>query len=206
MREIMEKNIKRLNYYTNDRYGFAIYLISRLYNDLNINQQLFKSLKDQKYDSIKIYLFKITLAHLKEALKLFGKLTKSLHYNDFYSDMIKDPENKQILDEIKDEFENPKNYPNTVNAKYLNVRNDIFHYGVDNDDFDEYIKIQKELGTKGVFVTLNINNDKYISEIGVDFPKMYNVFDEKSGEEVNQLLNKIIKLCINILSNYSKNK
>lgn len=76
----MEKNIKRLNYYTDNRYGFAIYLISRLYNDLNINQQLFKSLKDQKYDSIKIYLFKITLAHLKEALKLFGRLTKSPYY------------------------------------------------------------------------------------------------------------------------------
>ena len=51
----MEKNIKRLKYYTDNRHGFAIYLISRLYNDLNINQQLFKSLKEQKYDSIKIY-------------------------------------------------------------------------------------------------------------------------------------------------------
>lgn len=203
----MEKNIKRLNYYTDNRYGFAIYLISRLYNDLNINQQLFKSLKEQKYDSIKIYLFKITLAHLKEALKLFGKLTKSSYYKDFYIDMIKNPENKQIFDEIKDEFEKPKDHPSTVNAKYLDVRNDIFHYGLENDDFNEYIKIQKELDDKGVFVTLNINNNnKYISEIGVDFPKMYNAFDEKSGEEVNQLLNKIIKLCRNILSDYSKNK
>lgn len=203
----MEKNIKRLNYYTNNRYGFAIYLISRLYNDLNINQQLFKSLKSPKYDSIKIYLFKITLAHLKEALKLFGRLTKSHYYKEFYIDMIKNPENKQIFSEIKDEFENPKDYPNTVNAKYLDVRNDIFHYGIENDDFNEYVKIQGNLDDKEVFVTLNINNNsKYISEIGVDFPKMYNVFDEKSGEEVNQLLNKIIKLCRNILSDYSKNK
>lgn len=121
--------------------------------------------------------------------------------------MIKNAENKQIFDEIKDEFENPKDYHSTVNAKYLDVRNDIFHYGIENDDFNEYIKFKRKLDDKGVFVTLNINNDnKYISEIGVDFPKIYNSFDEKSGEEVNQLLNKIIKLCRNILSNYSKSK
>ena len=34
----MEKNIKRLKYYSDNRYGFAIYLISRLYNDLNIKK------------------------------------------------------------------------------------------------------------------------------------------------------------------------
>lgn len=29
----MEKNIDRSKYYTKDKYGFAIYLVSRLHND-----------------------------------------------------------------------------------------------------------------------------------------------------------------------------
>ena len=80
----MEKNIDRSKYYTKDKYGFAIYLVSRLHNDLKINQDLINSLNDEKHSSIKIYLFKITLAHLKEALKLFGTLTRSPYYTDFY--------------------------------------------------------------------------------------------------------------------------
>lgn len=202
----MEKTIKRSDYYTCDRYGFAVYLISRLYNDLNINENLFKALKDEKYDSIKIYLFKITLSHLKESLKLFGKFKNSPYYKDFYDDVIKDSRNKKILDEIKYELENPKSYPDTVNARYLDVRNDIFHYGTEPDDFEEFKKIQTILASKSVDVKLNVIDNTYIGEIGVDFPKMYNIFDEESGKKVQQLLHKIFNLCRNILTNYYQKK
>lgn len=198
----MERNIERAKYYTNDKYGFAIYLISRLYNDLKINQDLINSLSDEKYPSIKIYLFKITLSHLKEALKLFGTLTRSPYYTDFYNDIIKNDDSRQIIDEIKDEFENPKDHPNTVNAKYLDVRNDIFHYGTNPDDFKEYCDIQKKMENQKIDVMLRIKNNKYLEEVGVDYPKISNAFNEINGEEVDQLLGKIIKLCRNILTDY----
>lgn len=200
----MEINIERANYYTNDKYGFAIYLISRLYNDLKINQDLINSLSDEEYPSIKIYLFKITLSHLKEALKLFGTLKRSPYYTDFYNDIIKNDESRQIIDEIKDEFENPKDHPNTVNAKYLDVRNDIFHYGTNTDDFNEYCDIQKKMEDQKIDVMLRIKNNKYHEEVGVDYPKISNAFNEINGEEVDQLLGKIVKLCRNILTDYYK--
>lgn len=200
----MEKNIDRSKYYTKDKYGFAIYLVSRLHNDLKINQDLINSLNDEKHSSIKIYLFKITLAHLKEALKLFGTLTRSPYYTDFYNDIIKNADSKQIIDEIKDEFENPKNYPNTINAKYLNVRNDIFHYGTEPDDYTEYCDIQKKIEDEKINVLLKIKNDKYLDEVGVDYPKISNAFNEVNGEEVYQLLGNVIKLCRNILTDYYK--
>lgn len=200
----MEKNIERAKYYTNDKYGFAIYLISRLYNDLKINQDLINSLSDEKYPSIKIYLFKITLSHLKEALKLFGTLKRSPYYTDFYNDVIKNDDSRKIIDEIKDEFENPKDHLNTVNAKYLDVRNDIFHYGTNPDDFNEYCDIQKKMEDQKIDVMLRIKNNKYLEEVGVDYPKISNAFNEINREEVDQLLSKITKLCRNILTDYYK--
>ena len=153
----MEKNIDRSKYYTKDKYGFAIYLVSRLHNDLKINQDLINSLNDEKHSSIKIYL-----------------------------------------------FENPKNYPNTINAKYLNVRNDIFHYGTEPDDYTEYCDIQKKMEDEKINVLLKIKNDKYLDEVGVDYPKISNAFNEVNGEEVYQLLGNVIKLCRNILTDYYK--
>lgn len=52
--------------------------------------------------------------------------------------------------ELKDEFENSKNYTNTVNAKYLNTRNNIFHYDFASCDFDECIQKQKKLGSRNM--------------------------------------------------------
>lgn len=198
----MEKVVKRSEYYTKDKYGFAIYLISRLYNDLKINRDLINALTEERYASIQIYLFKITLSHLKEALKLFGTITRSPYYKTLYDDILKNEQNAKIIEEIKDEFGNPKEFPDTINAKYLDVRNDIFHYGTLPQDFEEYCRIQKKMEDEKIDVLLEFKNDKYYNEIGVDYPKISNSFDELTGEEVCQLLNKVIKLCQNILNDY----
>ena len=65
------ENIDRNKYYKKDEEGFMIYLISRLYNDLQINTALLKSTTDQDSilsDNAEIYLFKILISHLKEGL------------------------------------------------------------------------------------------------------------------------------------------
>ena len=53
-------------------------------------------------------------------------------------------------------------------------------------------------------VLLKIKNDKYLDEVGVDYPKISNAFNEVNGEEVYQLLGNVIKLCRNILTDYYK--
>lgn len=48
----MEKNvIDRKNYYTKDYEGFAIFLITRAYNDLQINTSLFDGVKGSGKES-----------------------------------------------------------------------------------------------------------------------------------------------------------
>ena len=56
------KNIERSKYYKEDEEGFMIYLLSRLYNDLQINTALYKSISNENSilsDNAEIYLFKI---------------------------------------------------------------------------------------------------------------------------------------------------
>ena len=200
---------KREIYYTNDYDGFAIYLVSKIYNDLLISDRLFNSISNEHElsDISKIYLFKLNISHLKESLKLFGKLISSENFVSFYTSIKDNCEIVKLLDDIHDELGNPNDYPNTVNAKYLDIRNTVFHYGTLPCDYEKYLENQSDLCAQNIDVKIVLDdNNKYVYEIGTDFPQIYSIFDSGSIVEIRKLLSKVIKICQLILNSYIESK
>ena len=81
------KKFNRNIYYKNDEEGFMIYLISRLYNDLQINTALLNSINSKNNilsENAQIYLFKVLVSHLKEGLKILGIMKRSPKYNHIF--------------------------------------------------------------------------------------------------------------------------
>lgn len=200
--------INREEYYKEDYEGFAIFLVTRAYNDLQMNTSLFDNVKGKASDEAKIYFFKLLTAHLKETLKILGTIKRS----DRFLGIMKKWENnklvKQILGEISDELEKPREKPNTVNAKYLDFRNEVFHYCTKSVDFEEYKSIQKDLKKKDLNVLISKNKTgKYEHEIGVDIQISQGVFyDENAIKEVNNLRIKVQTVLKEILIDYLKEK
>lgn len=196
---------KRDIYYTGDYNGFAIYLVSKIYSDLLISDKLFNSIteKHEFSDIAKIYLFKLNISHLKEALKLFKKLTSNSEFSSFYAFITKNKEVVALLDDIHEELEKPNDYPDTINAKYLDIRNTVFHYGTMECDYQKYLESQAELCSQNIDVNIVLDdNKKYVYEVGTDFPQIYSIFDSTSVMEIRTLLSKIIKICDLILNDY----
>lgn len=202
------KNLDRSKYYKEDEEGFMIYLLSRLYNDLQINTALYNSISNKNNilsDNAEIYLFKILISHLKEGLKILGIMKRSPKYNTILSKWINS--NKiidEIMKDISDELENPKNYPNTTNARFLDIRNEVFHYCIqDSKDYIYYKNCQKDMIDERFDVCIETDKfEKYKYEVGVDMPLTKNVFTEEAIEEVNKLKNKIVVLLKEILTDY----
>lgn len=202
------KKIDRSKYYKDDEEGFMIYLISRLYNDLQINTALLKSITDQSSilsDNAEIYLFKILISHLKEGLKILGIMKRSPKYNKIFNKWISS--NKlieKIMTNISEELENPKDHSNTINARFLEIRNDVFHYCIqETSDFEYYKLCQKNMIDEKYDTCLEIDRfGKYAYEIGVDVPLTKNVFTIDAMSEVNKLQNKVVILLNEILTDY----
>lgn len=202
------KNLDRSKYYKEDEEGFMIYLLSRLYNDLQINTALYNSISNKNNilsDNAEIYLFKILISHLKEGLKILGIMKRSPKYNKILFKWI--DSNKivdQIMKDISDELENPKNYPNTTNARFLDIRNEVFHYCIQEvKDYIYYKNCQKDMIDERFDVCIETDKfEKYKYEVGVDMPLTKNVFTEEAIEEVNKLKNKVVVLLKEILTDY----
>lgn len=202
------KNLDRSKYYKEDEEGFMIYLLSRLYNDLQINTALYNSISNKNNilsDNAEIYLFKILISHLKEGLKILGIMKRSPKYNTILSKWINS--NKiidEIMKDISDELENPKNYPNTTNARFLDIRNEVFHYCIQEaKDYIYYKNCQKDMINERFDVCIETDKfEKYKYEVGVDMPLTKNVFTEEAIEEVNKLKNKVVVLLKEILTDY----
>lgn len=202
------KNIDRSKYYKEDEEGFMIYLISRLYNDLQINTALYNSISNKNNilnDNAEIYLFKILISHLKEGLKILGIMKRSPKYNKILNKWTNSNEIiDNIIKDISDELENPKNYPNTTNAKFLNIRNEVFHYCIQEPkDYTYYKNCQKNMIDAKYDVCIEIDEfEKYKYEVGVDMPLTKDVFTDESIAEVNKLKNKVVVLLKEILTDY----
>ena len=202
------KNLDRSKYYKEDEEGFMIYLLSRLYNDLQINTALYNSISNKNNilsDNAEIYLFKILISHLKEGLKILGIMKRSPKYNKIFSKWINS--NKivdQIMKDISDELESPKNYPSTVNARFLDIRDEVFHYSIkETKDYIYYKNCQRDMIDKKFDVCIETDKfEKYKYEVGVDMPLAKNVFTEEAIEEVNKLTNKVVVLLKEILTDY----
>ena len=202
------KNIDRSKYYKEDEEGFIIYLLSRLYNDLQINTALYNSICNKNSilsDNAEIYLFKILISHLKEGLKILGIIRSTPKYNKILTEWMNSNEIiDKIMKDISDELEDPKNYPNTTNAKFLDIRHEVFHYCIQKPkDYTSYKNCQKDMIDKKYDVCIEIDEfEKYKYEVGVDMPLTNNVFTEESIEEVNKLKNKVVVLLKEILTDY----
>ena len=204
MKEVI---IDRENYYKDDYEGFAIFLITRAYNDLQINTALFNNVKGKASDEAQIYFFKLLTSHLKETLKVLGTIKRSSRFEGIMQKWERNELIKKILLDIADELEKPKNRPNSINAKYLNFRNEVFHYRIEEKDFEEYKSIQKQLKVKGINVLLSKDEKgKYKHELGVDIQISQSIFNEQSIEEVDKLRRKIQTLLREILNDYSREK
>lgn len=205
------ERIERSKYYTEDEEGFMIYLISRLYNDLQINTLLYNLISNNKTgltDNAEIYLLKILVSHLKEGLIILGFMKKKPEYEKIlkkwsHSNKIID----NIIQDISNELENPKEYSDTTNAKFLNIRHEVFHYSIKKSkDYEYYKECQKEFIKKEYKVCIEFDKyKKYKYEVGVDVPLTKNVFIGESLDEINKLKNKVVVLLKEILTNYSKN-
>lgn len=202
------KNIDRSKYYKEDEEGFMIYLISRLYNDLQINTALYNSISNKNSilnDNAEIYLFKILISHLKEGLKILGIMKRSPRYNKIFAEWENSNEIiDNIMKDISDELENPKNYPNTTNAKFLDIRNEVFHYCIqEHKDYTYYKNCQRNMIDEKYDVCIEIDEfKKYKYEVGVDMPLTNEFFTDESIAEVNKLKNKVVVLLKEILTNY----
>jgi len=203
----MNEIIDRKKYYKDDYEGFAIFLITRAYNDLQINTTLFNKVKGECSYEAQIYFFKLLTAHLKETLKILGIIKRSDRFKGIMAKWESNIIVKKILIEISDELENPKNNPDTINAKYLNFRNEVFHYCIESKDFDEYKEIQKDLEQKNINVLVEKNEKgKYKHEVGVDIQISQGIFDETTIEEVNGLRKKVQIILREILNDYLQEK
>lgn len=204
------ENISRNKYYKKDEEGFMIYLVSRLYNDLQINTALLKSATEQDSilsDNAEIYLFKILISHLKEGLKILGIMKRSSKYNTIFNSWINsNPIIKKIVTDISDELENPKEHPDSINAKYLEIRNEVFHYCIQEpSDFECYKTCQQDMINENYDICLEIDKfGKYAYEVGVDVPLTKNIFTIDTMGEVNKLQNKVVVLLKEILTDYYK--
>ena len=204
MKEVI---IDREKYYKDDYEGFAIFLITRAYNDLQMNTALFNNVKGKASDEAQIYFFKLLTSHLKETLKVLGTIKRSSRFEGIMQKWERNELIKKILLDIADELEKPKNRPNSINAKYLNFRNEVFHYCIENKDFEEYKSIQKQLKVNGINVLLSKDEKgKYEHELGVDIQISQGIFNEQSIEEVDKLRRKIQTLLREILNDYSSEK
>lgn len=204
----MKKNvIDRKNYYTKDYEGFAIFLITRAYNDLQINTSLFDGVKGNGKEEAQIYFFKLLTSHLKETLKLLGVIKRT----DRFKGIMKKWRSNKIIDEtlneISDELEKPTTHEDTVNAKYLNYRNEVFHYCNEAKDFEEYKSIQNSLEKQKLNVVIEENSKGvYSHELGVDIQISQGIFDEKTINEVNELKKKVQLILKEILKDYYTEK
>ncbi len=198
----------RSKFYTLDYSGFAYYNISRAYNDLKCNEHLINSLyKVNKpfYNNLFLYSFKIGMSNLKETLKLLAKIKKSSNYSEFYKNIIKNEEIRKLYIELADELEKTEDKPNSINAKYLSMRNDVFHYCTEPDDFDFYKSTTETLIKKNIHINIHENKKgNYDYEYGIDLPLVYGNFGEDQFVEVKNLRKKVIILLKLILNNYYK--
>lgn len=206
---VENKYIERKQFYTSDYDGFAYYNISRLYNDLFINSYMFESVyngnkenDNSELNNMLMYLFKNLVSNLKEGLKLLGTIMRSPYYKELYTEWNKNEEVRKLFEELNDETLKPEDYPNTINAKYLSFRNDVFHYCVQPKDFDMYKKINKSLIEEKVNVGICKLDNKYHYEIGIDMPLAHDIFNEQALHEVTQLKEKIMRLLNIILTEY----
>lgn len=201
----MQKIIDRSKYYKEDYEGFAIFLITRAYNDLQINTSLFNSVEGKSMEEAQIYFFKLLTSHLKETLKILGVIKRSDRFKGIMNKWRKNTIIDKTISELSDEFEKPSTHKDTVNAKYLDYRNEVFHYCSDSNDYIEYKEIQKNLKNQNLNVV--IEEDKrgnYVHELGVDIQISQGIFNANTIKEVNDLKEKIQLLLREILNDYYK--
>lgn len=200
--------IDRRKYYTGDKYGYMIFNITRCYNDMNMAERLVNSLDDGKYDSkstkitYSLYIFKLYLSHLKEALKLLHKIYKSKDYLKYFCDEDVLKLMLDIIDEI--EFKE-----SSLNKKYLDIRHDVYHYDkINEDSINSYIKANKELIGNGLnIVTIEFNNGEYDYELASDVLTLTKYFNcNEIPKEITVLYDKVFKILKLILTNIYKIK
>lgn len=200
-----QKIIDRSEYYKEDYEGFAIFLITRAYNDLQINTSLFNSVEGKSMEEAQIYFFKLLTSHLRETLKILGVIKRSDRFKEIMNKWRKNTIIDKTISELSDEFEKPSTHKDTVNAKYLDYRNEVFHYCSDSKDYIEYKEIQKNLKSQNLNVV--IEEDKggnYVHEMGVDIQISQGIFNANTVKEVNDLKEKIQLLLREILNDYYK--
>lgn len=198
--------LKRDEYYTDDKYGYFLFSVTRCYNDLSIIRLLLGNSDDIKVSdetlklNYKLYIMKMYFSHLKEAMKLLNKIRADNGlYDHFCNDNI-----KKEFDKLKDELSFADD---SVNKKYLNIRHDVFHYDKDDKtNIPDYIKSNKQLCENGMNVVVNLVKNQYFSETACDVLTLTKYFGCKEiPSEVIELFNCVCNILQQILT-YNLNR
>lgn len=202
---VLEKNKKTL-FITYETNPIEVNNSNNIYENLVKNEHNKHIVVKKLYlgkEEAQIYFFKLLTSHLKETLKLLGIIKRA---DKFKGIMEKWRDNKLVdetLNEISNELEKPTIYKNTVNAKYLNFRNEVFHYCNEVKDFEEYKLIQSDLEKQKLNVVIEENNKGvYSHEVGVDIQTSQGIFNANTINEVNELKNKVQLILREILNDY----
>ncbi len=196
-------NIDRSKYYSNDKFGNMLFNITRCFNDMKIAKSLINSVNIGNFPSEKIkisyslYVAKLYFAHLKECLKLLDIIRTKADFNHYFCN-----------DDIRQEFKSIENELNvdddSLNKKYLDIRNDVFHYAIiKGKDVLAFVEANNNLIKNGFNkIYIESSNGLYQYELASDVLTLTKYFNcQEIPEEITLLYDKSLKILQKILTN-----
>lgn len=196
-------DIERSKYYSNDKFGNMLFNITRCFNDMKIAKSLINSVNIGNFSSEEIktsyslYAAKLYFAHLKECLKLLNILYTKVDFNNYFC-------NDDIRQELK-LIENELNVDDdSLNKKYLDIRNDVFHYAIiKGTDVSAFVEANNNLINNGFNkIHIESSNNSYQYELASDVLTLTKYFNcQVIPKEITLLYNKTLKILQKILTN-----
>lgn len=196
-------DIERSKYYSNDKFGNMLFNITRCFNDMKIAKSLINSVNIGNFPSEEIktsyslYVAKLYFAHLKEGLKLLNILCTKVDFNNYFCN-----------DDIRKEFNSIKNELNvddeSLNKKYLDIRNDVFHYAIiKGTDVSSFVEANNNLINNGFNkIHIESSNNLYQYELASDVLTLTKYFNcQVIPEEITLLYNNVLNILQKILTN-----
>ncbi len=196
-------DIERSKYYSNDKFGNMLFNITRCFNDMKIAKSLINSVNIGNFPSEEIktsyslYAAKLYFAHLKECLKLLNVLYEKADFNNYFC-------NDDIRHEFKSIEKELRVDNDSLNKKYLDIRNDVFHYSIiKGTDVLAFVEANNKLINNGFNkIHIESSDNLYQYELASDVLTLTKYFNcQVIPEEITLLYNKALKILQKILTN-----
>lgn len=196
-------DIERSKYYSNDKFGNMLFNITRCFNDMKIAKSLINSVNignfpsEEMKTSYSLYVAKLYFAHLKECLKLLTILYTKVDFNNYFC-------NNDIRQELKSIEKELNVDDDSLNKKYLDIRNDVFHYAIiKGTDVSAFVEANNNLIKNGFNrIHIETSNNLYQHELASDVLTLTKYFNcQVIPKEITLLYNKALQILQKILTN-----